>query len=263
MVLRNGESDLWAINSYVALGDSFTIGIGDPDVRCPSGWRGWPERVAEQLSRRAPGFRHANLAVRGHRIAQVEEWQIPQAVAMQPDLVTIYAGYADLVRPRVDFDDIARRYDAMIARLVDAHIAVLIWTAPDVGWAPVHRLLRGRAAIYSEIVREIADRRGAEVLDFWRLTEFKDSRMWDRDRMHLAPGGHRRMAAAVLDTLEVNHTLGDRELPPSRQTPPLWAHVETLTWVGEHLTPWLGRRLLGGPLGHPAASKRPQLQRLA
>ncbi|MCW2833799.1 MAG: putative lipase, partial [Nocardioides sp.] len=31
---------------YVALGDSFTEGVGDPDQTRPNGLRGWADRVA-------------------------------------------------------------------------------------------------------------------------------------------------------------------------------------------------------------------------
>ncbi|SDK16031.1 hypothetical protein SAMN05216282_103147 [Cryobacterium psychrotolerans] len=34
---------------YVALGDSFTEGIGDPEPASPGGHRGWADRVAEVL----------------------------------------------------------------------------------------------------------------------------------------------------------------------------------------------------------------------
>jgi lysophospholipase L1-like esterase len=41
---------------YVALGDSFTEGVGDPDPRHPNGLRGWADRVAEQLAARSADF---------------------------------------------------------------------------------------------------------------------------------------------------------------------------------------------------------------
>ena len=37
---------------YVALGDSFTEGVGDPDPAAPNGLRGWADRVAEVLATR-------------------------------------------------------------------------------------------------------------------------------------------------------------------------------------------------------------------
>ena len=35
---------------YVAIGDSFTEGIGDPEPNSPGGNRGWADRVAEVLA---------------------------------------------------------------------------------------------------------------------------------------------------------------------------------------------------------------------
>src|SRR4029079_6433218 len=49
---------------YVALGDSFAEGIGDPEPTVPGGNRGWADRVAEVLSQGTEDFAYANLAVR-------------------------------------------------------------------------------------------------------------------------------------------------------------------------------------------------------
>ena len=61
---------------YVALGDSFTEGIGDP---LPSGGhRGWADRMAEVLAETQPEFAYANLAVRGRLIDQIRD-RVPHA----------------------------------------------------------------------------------------------------------------------------------------------------------------------------------------
>ena len=39
---------------YVAIGDSFSEGIGDPDPDRPGYHRGWADRLAEELSRLTP-----------------------------------------------------------------------------------------------------------------------------------------------------------------------------------------------------------------
>ena len=53
------------IGSFVALGDSFTEGLGDFTAD-DGGYRGWADRFAEQLAAAQPGLRYANLAVRGN-----------------------------------------------------------------------------------------------------------------------------------------------------------------------------------------------------
>jgi hypothetical protein len=40
-----------SFTKYVAIGDSFTEGVGDPDPTRPNGMRGWADRVAEVLAR--------------------------------------------------------------------------------------------------------------------------------------------------------------------------------------------------------------------
>lgn len=83
---------------YVALGDSFTEGVGDEEPDLPNGVRGWADRVAEELARTNPGFEYANLAIRGRLLGQIVDEQLEPAIALQPDLVTISAGGNDLIR---------------------------------------------------------------------------------------------------------------------------------------------------------------------
>src|SRR5436190_8450907 len=96
---------------YVALGDSFTEGVGDPDPARPNGVRGWADRVAEVLATRSDGFGYANLAIRGRKLRRILTDQIGPALALEPDLVTIHGGGNDVLRPRVDLDDLAAAYD--------------------------------------------------------------------------------------------------------------------------------------------------------
>src|SRR3954449_10094968 len=47
---------------YVAIGDSFTAGVGDPEPLSPGGMRGWADRIAEELGEGRGEFGYANLA---------------------------------------------------------------------------------------------------------------------------------------------------------------------------------------------------------
>jgi lysophospholipase L1-like esterase len=77
---------------FVAVGDSFTEGVGDSDLRLPNGCRGWADRVAEELARRQPQTRYANLALRGRRLKQIVAEQFEPALAMAPTLACPHAG---------------------------------------------------------------------------------------------------------------------------------------------------------------------------
>lgn len=242
---------------YVALGDSFTEGVGDPDSRRPNGLRGWADRVAEVLARSTDDFRYANLAIRGRKLRAILEEQIEPALALEPDLVTSYAGANDILRPRVDIDDLASAYDAAVGRLVATGATVVLFTAFDPVGSAIYRPMRGRFALYTEAVREIADRHQTRLVDFWRMREYRDFGYWDTDRMHLGPAGHQRMAMAVLDVLGVTHDL--EPLPPT--APPELSGRElrarNLAWARTYAAPWVHRRITGRSSGDGISPKRP------
>ena len=244
---------------FVALGDSFTEGVGDPDPTRPNGLRGWADRVAEVLSTRTDDFGYANLAIRGRKLDGIIAEQVEPAIALGPDLISIYAGGNDILRPQVNIDAVVERYDAALARLAATGARLLVFTAYDPGGSAIFRPLRGRFATYNEMVRWSADRHGATIIDYWRLREFRDQRHWDSDRLHMGPHGHQRMAMAVLDALEVPHEL---EIDLPHHAPPgsrrdAWG--EHAVWARGSLAPWVHRRVTGRSSGDTVAARRPTL----
>ena len=247
---------------YAALGDSFTEGVGDPASDVPNGVRGWADRVAAELARINPDAEYANLAIRGRKLGPILAEQVDSALAMSPDLITIYAGANDILRPRVDLDDILAAYDRGIARLAASSARIVMFTAHDPGGWPLFRSLRGRFAIYTEGVREIADRRGATIVDFWRVAEYRDSRLWDFDRLHMSSAGHQRMAIEVLDTLAVEHELTPLASEPLPGLTAAQRRAANRRWATEFAAPWIGRRLRGTSSGDGLSPKYPEMTRL-
>lgn len=247
---------------FVALGDSFTEGVGDADPARPNGVRGWADRVAEQLQAADPDAGYANLAIRGRKIRAILAEQIGPALALEPTIVTLYAGANDILRPTVDIDGLLEDYDAAVARLVDSGARVLLFTGFDAGASKVFGAMRGRTAIYNEQVRWIAERRGATLVDYWRFHEFQDWRMWDVDRMHMSSLGHATMANKVLGVLEHEGVADVPEVPPL----PVLSRAEqaraNAIWVREFAGPWVMRRLTGRSSGDGLSPKYPELIRL-
>lgn len=251
------DSTTW--HRYVALGDSFTEGVGDPDPARPNGLRGWADRVAEVLAGTTDDFRYANLAIRGRKLRPILDEQVGPALAMQPDLVSSYAGANDILRPRVDIDALATAYDEGVGRLVAGGATVVLFTAFDPSGSAIYRPMRGRFALYTEAVREIAERHQTRLVDFWRMRDYRDFGFWDTDRMHLGPAGHQRMAMEVLEVLGVAHHL--EPLPPTapRELTGRELHANNLEWARTHAAPWVHRRLTGRSSGDGISPKRPAL----
>jgi lysophospholipase L1-like esterase len=242
---------------FVALGDSFTEGVGDVDDTRPNGVRGWADRVAEVMA--SDDFGYANLAIRGRKLRQITASQIEPAIAMKPDLVSIYAGANDVLRPRIDVDDLVEDYDTAIGRLVESGAHVVMFSAYDPGGSAVFGALRGRFAIYNELVREVADRHGATLVDFWRLRDYRDDRLWDIDKMHMSSAGHQRMAIAVLDALGIAHDLRPLELADRPVLSAKQRRAANLEWTRAHAAPWVKRRLTGRSSGDDLEPRWPGL----
>ena len=244
----------------MALGDSFTEGVGDPDRDRPNGVRGWADRVAEVLSGRTDDFTYANLAIRGRKLGQVIAEQVEPAVALNPDLISLYAGANYVLRPRVDIDGLIAIYDAGISRLVTTGARLVLFTAYDTGGpnaSGIFGALRGRFAIYNELVREVADRYGATLVDFWRMRELDDPRLWAEDRLHLSAAGHQAVAIAVLDALGVPHQLMPAQLDPLPTLSARDRRAADLAWARAYLGPWVRRRLTGTSSGDNLSPRRP------
>lgn len=246
---------------YVALGDSFTEGLGDSDPALPNQVRGWADRTAEHLAATQPAgtFGYANLAIRGKKMGQILAEQIDVAVAMKPTLVTAYAGINDILRPKVDIDAMIASYSDGIAKLAGTGARVLIFTGFDASSSKVFAGIRGRTAVYNELVREVADTHGAEIIDYWRFREYNDWRLWGVDRMHMSTPGHVNMANRVLETLGESARIPMPILPPI----PVRTTAETLkdnaAWTREYVGPWISRRLRGVSSGDNLSARWPEL----
>jgi lysophospholipase L1-like esterase len=246
-------------NSFLAVGDSFTEGLDDwrPDGTP----RGWADRVAEQIGAGRPGFRYANLAVRGKLLDQIVAEQVPVAERLRPDLVTFAAGGNDMLRFLCDTDDLARRFDAALGRLAATGAMVIIFTGFDVGrMHPLIRRLRGRVACYNESMRASAERHGSTVVDLWGMSVLADPRAWGRDRLHLTPEAHRRVALRVLEALG-EPVVEDWRTPFPAAQPAPWRQrqQEDLRWMRDHVMPYVHRRMRRRQLGDGHLPKRPEL----
>jgi len=242
---------------YVAIGDSFTEGIGDPEPQSPGGFRGWADRVAEVLGEGTDDFAYANLAIRGRLLQQILDEQIEPALELRPDLVTISAGGNDIIRPNTDPDDVAERLEGGVARLRSDGATVVLFNGPDIGMTPVLGRVRGKVAIYNENLRAIASRHDLVVADMWALRELKDPRMWAPDRLHFSPIGHNTIARMVLDALGVDNDLEPYSPEPLPPRPWRQARVDDIGWAREYLVPWVIRRIRHQSSGDGISPKRP------
>lgn len=242
---------------FVALGDSFTEGVGDPDADSPGGLRGWADRFAEVLGSFDDEFAYGNLAVRGKLIQQIADEQVDAALDLRPDLISVCAGGNDVIRPGTDPDEVAAKLERIVERLSVGGATIMLFTGVDTAFQPVFRSIRGKVAIYNENVRKVALRHDCIVVDQWALDELHDSRYWAGDRLHLNALGHHTIARAALTALGIPHDLAPLDVPavPVRN----WreARRDDVVWAREHFVPWVIRRIKKVSSGDNIEAKRP------
>lgn len=244
---HDGPRPPWS--RYVALGDSFTEGCGDPDPSRPHGLRGWADRVAEVLAGHRPDLGYANLAIRGRKLPAILAEQVDPALALSPDLVSVHGGGNDVMRPRVDLDALAASYDTAIERLRGSGADVVVFTGADPGGGALAAAMRGRVAIFNEHVREVAERHGAVLVDLWRTRGEARADLMDVDRIHLNSRGHTLVAGLVLDALGVPHDLEPAAAEVRQPQTRVERFAADALWTRDFALPWVQRRLTGRSSG--------------
>ncbi len=245
---------------YVALGDSFTEGL--EDVRPDGTYNGWADRLAQHLAAARPddgvAFGYANLAVRGRLLGEIVAQQVPAAIGLSADLVSLVGGGNDVLRPGSDPDSLAQRLEAAVVALRASGADVLLATPVDPVQSPLINLTRGKAAVFATNLWSIGRRHGAFVLDLWGMKALQDRRMWAPDRIHLTAEGHQRVAVYAAEVLGLASDGGwSHPLPPAPARVRREALREDALWLRQYVGPWVGRRLRRQSSGDAVLPKRP------
>jgi lysophospholipase L1-like esterase len=245
---------------YVAIGDSSTEGLEDPDGN--GGYRGWADRLAQHIAdNQDEPLEYANLAIRGLRMKEIWTSQFADALAMGPDLLSVFGGVNDVIGPRCDFDSIRAEYVIIFGQARDQGAMVLSFTVPDLSAInPLGVPFRDRVTKLNDIIRTEAERRGVVVMDFEQHPITQDPRLWFADRLHGNELGHEKVAAALAWRLGIDGfddswatpLEGEAMRPRGREL--LTGDME---WARHYLAPWLGRGIRRLRTGYGIERKRP------
>ena len=245
---------------YVAIGDSSTEGLVDPDGN--GGNRGWADRLAQHIadSQDEP-LEYANLAIRGWRMQAIRAGQLDDAMAMSPDLLTVFGGVNDVIGPRCDFDAVRANYVIVFGEARRAGCTVLTFTMPDpAAINPLAARLRERVSKLNAIIRSEAEAWGVLLVDFESYPVAVDPRLWFEDRLHGNTLGHIMVAAALAWRLGIPGFDESWAAPPAAESSPPRPRVpitDDVDWAVHYLMPWIRKGLRGIPPGFGVQRKRP------
>ena len=241
----------------MALGDSTTVGVGDPmngssttdlsgaGARPGEGWRGWASLLADAL-----GSSHrvtfSNLATSGATAQSVVTEQIPALGTGPIDLASLIVGVNDTMKSTFDQDRIRDCLQQCAEHLTSRGAVLLTVRFHDHGQvfglpAWLRRPLWQRIEQVNNVYDELYEKFGGIRIDMADYPEVYRRDFWSVDRLHPGERGHRRLARAFADEL-----LGRGlriAVPPdldcAGQAPSKWADA---VWMVREGVPWLGRR---------------------
>ena len=232
------------MTTFAALGDSITLGVGDP-VRVPGQritWRGWPALLAEGLC--DPTLH--KLATNGALAVDIERDQLPRALELRPDVASVVFGVNDTLRSSFDPDRIAAAAMHTVGALRASGAEVLTMRLPDPGRmlrlpGALARPLARRAHQVNAVMDAVAERFGTVHFDAATDPEVFDPRMWAVDRLHPSERGHRLIARRFhLQYAAAGHPVG--AAPDAEPSNPPPSHLAELGWMATKGTAWVVRR---------------------
>lgn len=231
--------------SYVALGDSLTEGLGDFDFEVSRFGCGWADRLAELFARVAfesgENFDYANLSLRGSSLYEILTAQLEDALALQPDLVTIFAGSNDFMRSKKSHPEMRALLRGAVERLHATGAHVLLVNTVN----PVHlglfKPLSHKARDMSALINDVAAEYQVPVLDLFAMREFENLEFWCDDMVHFSGHGHIRIANRAAQLLGLDQ--GFEEADPADMKKPDRSPAAVFRWSIEHVLPYLVRRI--------------------
>lgn len=246
----------------VALGDSTTVGVGDP-VLGPDGregLRGWSRLLAEALST-GHDLSYLNLAISGSTVGAVAERQLDDAVAHAPELASLIVGINDTMRSTWHPARFAEDLLAVAGRLHDAGATLLtvrfhehgrVFGLPPALRRPLDLRIDAVNAAYDQVVA----RYGGVQVDLAHEAGVYERASWSVDRLHPSELGHRMLARAFARELAAaGYDAVLPSLEPDGGIEPSWRR--NVAWVVTEGAPWMGRRARDlGPWAARAAWER-------
>ncbi len=237
------------MTTFVALGDSITLGVGDPvRVEDPAtgrgrrAWRGWAALLADGL---CDPVLHI-VAGNGACSADVERDQPPRALELRPDIASVVVGVNDTLRPNFDAVRIGTAAARTVGALRAAGAVVLTMRLPDPGRmlgmpGVLARPLAQRAHQINAVMDEVARRFGTLHFDAATDEETYDPRMWAVDRLHPSERGHRMIARRFHAMLAAAGIPVGPAPDPEPCNPPPTRAME-FAWMATKGTAWVVRR---------------------
>lgn len=229
---------------FVALGDSITVGLGDPvagdGAHARPSWRGWAALLAQGLGTAVEFHNLAEVGAQSHTLAAR---QLPTALALRPTVAAVIVGVNDTLRGSFHIGRTGEALSQTIRELRACGAHVLTCSLPDPGRMlrlpkSLARQLARRIRAVNAVTAELAVLHDTIHFDACARDDLYDRHMWSVDRLHPSEAGHRLLARSFADLL-AGRGVPVLDPPSPVPTSPSPTRAESVRWMATKGTTWV------------------------
>ncbi|HDX9630211.1 TPA: SGNH/GDSL hydrolase family protein [Bacillus cereus] len=202
MVNTKGGIHMW--KRFVAIGDSFTEGIGDEVEGIAL--KSWVDHFV-QLS--VNDIEYANFAKRGLVTKEIRSQQLEKALTFKPDLVSLIAGANDVLKGRWNHQAYKNDMECMIDKLSKTEADIIIANLPDFTVrlpfaSEKKQVIKEQLLEANDVIRSLSREYKIHHVDFWSHPLVNDNTLWSADLIHPNSKGYVKVAELIHSSLPVH-----------------------------------------------------------
>lgn len=179
--------------TYVALGDSLTEGVGASDYKYAL-----PYLIAQKLSSEN-NVELINLAHAGDTSLDILVNQLPKALSLKPDLITILIGVNDIHNQK-SLSEFESNYIQIVERLKKDNTKIYLLAIPYLGsnkitYFPYNIILNFRTKQFNNIIKRISENARVEYIDLYSTN--KSTNFYSSDQFHPSDQGYEDLVKSI------------------------------------------------------------------
>ncbi|PEC85483.1 SGNH/GDSL hydrolase family protein [Bacillus cereus] len=189
---------------FIAIGDSFTEGIGDEVERITL--KSWVDHFVQLC---VNDIEYANFAKRGLVTKEIRSQQLEKALAFKPDLVSLIAGANDVLKGRWNLQTYKNDMEFMIDKLSKTGADIMIANLPDFTVrlplaSEKKQVIKEQLLEANEVIFSLSREYKLHHVDFWNHHVVNDNTLWSTDFIHPNSKGYVKVAELIFNSLPVH-----------------------------------------------------------
>ncbi|PGK36814.1 lipase [Bacillus anthracis] len=202
MVNNKGGLHMW--KRFVAIGDSFTEGIGDEVEGITL--KSWVDHFVQLC---VSDIEYTNFAKRGLVTKEIRSQQLEKVLTFKPDLVSLIAGANDVLKGRWNHQAYKNDMEFMIDKLSKTDADIIIANLPDFTVrlpfaSEKKQVIKEQLLEANDVIRSLSREYKVHHVDFWNHQLVNDNTLWSTDLIHPNSKGYVKVAELIFSSLPVH-----------------------------------------------------------